>query len=74
MTTTCNHDGGWGIGAGHSCRCVRKAGHSLTDSPRPHGCSCGALWADDAPLTPEEEEAAPPDLTFGVRTNGRVYQ
>jgi hypothetical protein len=41
----CNHDGGRGIGAGHVCRCNHKAGHPL-DEPRPHGCSCGAMWAD----------------------------
>lgn len=41
----CNHNGGRGIGAGHVCRCVRPAGHPL-DTDRPHGCSCGALWAE----------------------------
>lgn len=43
----CLHDGGTGVGAGHECRCVRPAGHEL-DSDRPHGCTCGALWADTA--------------------------
>lgn len=47
MTTTlCHHDGGTGIGAGHVCRCIRISGHPL-DSARAHGCSCGALWADE---------------------------
>jgi hypothetical protein len=41
----CGHNGGYGIGAGHECRCVRVAGHPL-DSDRPHGCECGALWSD----------------------------
>jgi hypothetical protein len=40
----CDDDGGRGIGAGHVCRCVRKDGHPI-DSDRPHGCTCGALWA-----------------------------
>ncbi|QSL99934.1 endonuclease VII [Gordonia phage Ayotoya] len=43
--TDCGHDGGTGIGAGHECRCNRTAGHPL-DSGRPHGCGCGAMWAD----------------------------
>ncbi|NKZ84483.1 hypothetical protein GS982_19985 [Rhodococcus hoagii] len=43
--TRCNHSGGTGIGAGHVCRCLREAGHP-NDSERPHGCECGALWAD----------------------------
>jgi hypothetical protein len=42
---TCSHDGGVGIGAGHRCTCNMPKGHSL-DSERPHGCSCGAMWAD----------------------------
>jgi hypothetical protein len=49
MTTTlerCGHNGGQGIGAGHVCTCVRLKGHAF-DSNRPHGCSCGALWADE---------------------------
>lgn len=41
----CAHNGGLGIGAGHRCLCIRPAGHPL-DNPRPHGCSCMALWAD----------------------------
>lgn len=36
---------GEGIGAGHTCRCNRETGHPH-DSDRPHGCECGALWAD----------------------------
>ncbi|QAU06867.1 endonuclease VII [Gordonia phage Brylie] len=43
--TDCGHAGGTGIGAGHECRCNRTAGHPL-DSGRPHGCGCGAMWAD----------------------------
>ena len=49
----CNDDGGQGVGAGHVCRCVRPAGHSL-DAERPHGCPCGAPWADRGDLTREE--------------------
>lgn len=41
----CQHEGGMGIGAGHVCYRVRARGHPI-DSDRPHGCSCGALWAD----------------------------
>lgn len=41
--TRCAHNGGQGVGAGHTCKCVRSKGHPL-DSDRPHGCSCGALW------------------------------
>lgn len=41
----CGHNGGQGIGAGHTCQCTRTAGHPL-DSDRPHGCSCFALWAN----------------------------
>lgn len=43
--TLCAHNGGQGIGAGHTCRCNRETGHPH-DSDRPHGCECGALWAD----------------------------
>ncbi len=44
----CGNDGGVGIGAGHVCRCVREAGHSMTDyNGRAHGCTCGALWGAD---------------------------
>ncbi len=42
----CGHNGGQGIGAGHTCRCNRPTGHPH-DSDRPHGCECGAPWADD---------------------------
>lgn len=42
----CNHDGGRGIGAGHICRCVLLEGHSMKGA-RPHGCGCGAMWADE---------------------------
>lgn len=42
----CNHNGGYGIGAGHECRCNGPIGHSLTSHERPHGCGCGAVWAD----------------------------
>lgn len=41
----CGHNGGRGIGAGHVCTCVRGMNHPF-DSDRPHGCSCGAMWAD----------------------------
>lgn len=41
----CGHNGGQGIGAGHTCTCVRTAHHSL-NSEQPHGCSCGATWKD----------------------------
>ncbi|QPL13944.1 endonuclease VII [Gordonia phage NancyRae] len=41
----CGHAGGAGIGAGHVCYCVHVEGHRL-DSGRPHGCDCGAMWAD----------------------------
>lgn len=41
----CGHNGGQGIGAGHTCTCVRTAYHSL-NSEQPHGCSCGATWKD----------------------------
>ena len=44
-STTCGHDGGRGIGAGHACACTRPIGHAL-DSERPHGCPCGAMWPD----------------------------
>lgn len=41
----CGHNGGQGIGAGHTCACVRADGHPH-DSDRPHGCPCGAVWKD----------------------------
>lgn len=44
-TVLCGHNGGQGIGSGHTCTCTRTAGHPL-DSDRPHGCSCFALWAN----------------------------
>lgn len=44
-TPTCQHDGGIGIGAMHTCYCIRPKDHPI-DSERPHGCNCGALWAD----------------------------
>ena len=42
----CNADGGVGIGAGHTCRCVAWKGHPPFEGgpERPHGCACGALW------------------------------
>jgi hypothetical protein len=41
----CNDNGGYGIGAGHECLCMRNKNHSTTDyGGRSHGCSCGALW------------------------------
>ena len=61
MTTTgtafgrCGNDGGRGIGAGHTCWCVREAGHPL-DSARPHGCQCGAVWADHRAAAPEHDQ------------------
>lgn len=39
----CGDDGGQGIGAGHVCRCVAKAGHKPIYGEY-HGCECGALW------------------------------
>lgn len=45
LGTYCGHNGGQGIGAGHTCTCTRTAYHSL-DSERPHGCPCGAAWKD----------------------------
>lgn len=41
----CGDDGGYGAPMSHRCTCVREKGHPL-DSDRPHGCSCGAAWAD----------------------------
>lgn len=43
--TLCGHDGGRAIGAGHTCRCVRLAGHPDSEL---HGCECGALWGPQA--------------------------
>ena len=45
LGTYCGHNGGQGIGAGHTCTCTRGAHHDL-DSERPHGCPCGASWKD----------------------------
>lgn len=46
----CGHNGGQGIGAGHTCTCVRTAHHGLDSerlsSERPHACPCGATWKD----------------------------
>ena len=68
MKARCDHDGGRGIGAGHVCRCVRAPGHPL-DSDRPHGCTCGALWADEVqavrqPATTDEVPMGPGDRGF----------
>jgi hypothetical protein len=44
QTERCDVSGEVGIGAGHECRCVGKAGHEPFSPDRAHGCSCGALW------------------------------
>lgn len=41
----CGATGGYGIGAGHECRCNGTKGHEPYYGVG-HGCSCGALWAD----------------------------
>jgi len=53
--TTCDDNGGQGIGAGHVCKCVRTAGHP-NDSDRPHGCVCGALWGNRVTIPTTSKE------------------
>jgi hypothetical protein len=46
----CGLSGGTGIGAGHECKCNRKANHSGT-----HGCECGAWWNTTSPAVWSKE-------------------
>lgn len=57
----CGHSGGVGIGAGHTCICVRTPWHAM-DSERPHGCACGALWEDDGKVLPAPIPAQRPPV------------
>lgn len=62
----CGQSGGQGIGAGHTCYCIRPEGHAI-DSERPHGCSCGALWADKlAQLFREQPRPKPAESSMFV--------
>lgn len=73
----CSHNGGQGIGAGHVCLCVRGKGHDLTDSPRPHGCSCGAIWADSAtvakPRVVADMQAAEARIDAAAKQIAKTY-
>ena len=71
--TLCSNDGGVGIGAGHRCECVRPAGHA-NDSDRPHGCSCGALWADGYQFDDEERRPISREWTHEMDEEQRYVE
>ncbi len=62
MAEKCGHNGGQGIGAGHTCVCTGTKGHAPFNGVG-HGCSCGALWRDSVIPEPHIGQSEPMMVT-----------